>query len=224
MPFFRYEDVYLGLLMIIRLSEERVHCELAWSPDSIRWERINPGTPFIPNAAVKGRYDWGCVYAADAPVVMKDRIRIYYAGSNGHHRYWRDGFLCLATLRPDGWAGYVPVDPNRKGVVVTQPLTWRGPLALDRGRCRRFGSGSRPGRPGKGSGGGAVPEWRGDGRGSDGRAPPAPWPIWRPVGGAEVRAGPGQTLLLRLQGVARAHLGPTREKEIFTKDHEGTDW
>ena len=130
MPFFRYEDVYLGLLMIIRLSEERVHCELAWSPDTVRWERINPGTPFIPNATVKGRYDWGCVYAANAPVVMKDRIRIYYAGSNGHHRYWRDGFLCLATLRPDGWAGYVPVDPNRKGVVVTSPLTWRGRLHL----------------------------------------------------------------------------------------------
>ena len=130
MPFFRYEDVYLGLLMIIRLSEERVHCELAWSPDSIRWERIDPGTPFIPNAAVKGQYDWGCVYAADAPVVMKDRIRIYYAGSNGHHRYWRDGFLCLATLRPDGWAGYVPVDSDRKGVVVTSPLTWRGRLHL----------------------------------------------------------------------------------------------
>ena len=130
MPFFRYEKVYLGLLMIIRLGEERVHCELAWSPDTIRWERINPGTPFIPNAMVKGQYDWGCVYAADAPVVMEDGIRIYYAGSNGHHRYWRDGFLCLATLRPDGWAGYLPVDLNQKGVVVTRPLTWRGRLHL----------------------------------------------------------------------------------------------
>jgi hypothetical protein len=130
MPFFRYREVYLGLLMIIRLSEERVHCELAWSPDTIRWERISPGTPFIANALVKGQYDWGCVYAADAPVVMKDRIRIYYAGSNGHHRYWRDGFLCLATLRPDGWAGYEPVDPSRKGILVTRPLTWQGRLHL----------------------------------------------------------------------------------------------
>ncbi len=127
MPFFRYGDIYLGLLMIIRLSEERVHCELAWSPDTIRWERISPGTPFIPNSPVKGRYDWGCVYAADAPIVMNDRIRIYYAGSNGHHRYWRDGFLCLATLRPDGWAGYEPVDLGQAGVVVTKPLIWRGP-------------------------------------------------------------------------------------------------
>ena len=130
MPFFRYKDLYLGLLMIIRLSEERVHCELAWSPDTIRWERISPGTPFIPNSPIKGHYDWGCVYGADAPVVTKDGIRIYYAGSNGRHRYWRDGFLCLATLRPDGWAGYELVDPGQVGVVVTKPLTWQGRLHL----------------------------------------------------------------------------------------------
>ena len=130
MPFFRYADIYLGLVMIIRLSEERVHCELAWSPDTLRWERINPGTPFISNSSIQGDYDWGCVYAADAPIVMKDGIRIYYAGSNGMHRYWRDGFLCLATLRPDGWAGYEPVDPGQAGMVLTKPLIWQGKLHL----------------------------------------------------------------------------------------------
>jgi len=116
--------------MIIRLSEDRVHCELAWSPDTLRWERISPGTPFIPNSSIQGDYDWGCVYAADAPIVMKDGIRIYYAGSNGMHRYWRDGFLCLATLRPDGWAGYEPIDPGQVGTVLTRPLKWRGKLHL----------------------------------------------------------------------------------------------
>ena len=130
MPFFRYADIYLGLVMIIRLSEERVHCELAWSPDTLRWERINPGTPFIPTASVKGVYDWGCIYAADAPIVMNDGIRIYYAGSDGHHRYWRDSSLCLATLRLDGWAGYEPVDSGEVALVVTKPLTWQGKLKI----------------------------------------------------------------------------------------------
>jgi|TARA_Y100000294_G_scaffold176864_1_gene200512 hypothetical protein len=61
---------------------------------------------------------------------MKDGIRIYYASSNGYHRYWRDGFLCLATLRPDGWAGYEPLDLDQTGIVVTHPLTWKGKLQI----------------------------------------------------------------------------------------------
>ena len=130
MPIFRYANLYLGLLMIIRLSEERVHCELAWSPDTIRWERIEPGTPLIANSSRQGDYDWGCVYAALSPVVTEEGIRIYYGASNGQHRYWRDGFLCLATLRHDGWAGYQPVDPDRTAMVMTGPVSWRHGLQL----------------------------------------------------------------------------------------------
>ena len=130
MPMFRCANVYLGLLMIIRLSKERVHCELAWSPDTIRWERIDPGTPLIANAETEGDYDWGCVYAALAPVRTDEGIRVYYAGSNGPHRYWRDGFLCLATLRHDGWAGYQPVDAEQMATLVTRPVNWQGKLQL----------------------------------------------------------------------------------------------
>ena len=61
---------------------------------------------------------------------MNDGIRIYYSGSDGHHRYWRDGSLCLATLRPDGWAGYEPVDSGQVALVVTKPLTWQGKLKI----------------------------------------------------------------------------------------------
>ena len=130
MEVFRYGRIYLGLVMIIRRSEDRVHCELTWSPDTIHWERIDPGTPFIPNSPVKGSYDWGCVYAANAPIVIGEEIRIYYGGSNGAHRNWRDGAFCLATLRQDGWAGYEPVDPGKQATLVTQPVRWRGGLRL----------------------------------------------------------------------------------------------
>jgi hypothetical protein len=127
MPVFRYADIYLGLLMILRGGgEDRVHCELAWSPDTVRWERIEPGKPFIPNSEVEGSYDWGCVYAAATPVVRAGEIRIYYGGSNGRHFGWRDGFFCLATLRPDGFAGYEPVDPARPAVVETRLMAWPG--------------------------------------------------------------------------------------------------
>jgi len=130
MEVFRYGGVYLGLVMIIRRNEDRVHCELTWSPDTVHWERIDPGTPLIPNSPIKGSYDWGCVYAANAPIVTGEEIRIYYGGSNGPHRDWREGAFCLATLRPDGWAGYEAVDPGSQATLVTKPLTWQGGLSL----------------------------------------------------------------------------------------------
>ena len=130
MQIFRYADLYLGLVMIIRRQEDRVHCELTWSPDTIRWERIDPGTPFIPNSTIPGEYDWGCVYAANAPIVSDQGIRVYYAGSNGPHRDWRDGSFCLATLRHDGWAGYQPVVAGQTGTIQTKMLPWRGRLQL----------------------------------------------------------------------------------------------
>jgi hypothetical protein len=127
MPVFRYGNVYLGLPAIFRTQEDRVHTELAWSPDTVTWHRIQPGTPFIANSPNEGDYDWGCVYAAFQPVALADEIRLYYGGSNGKHTGWRDGFLCLATLRPDGWAGYEPVNAERPATVVTKPVAPQGP-------------------------------------------------------------------------------------------------
>lgn len=126
MPVFRHAGIYLGLVAIFRTDEDRVHTELAWSPDTVTWHRIQPGTPFIGNASNEGDYDWGCVYAADDPVILDDEIRIYYLGSNGKHTSWRDGFFCLATLRPDGWAGYEQADAERPAAVTTRVLPYRG--------------------------------------------------------------------------------------------------
>jgi hypothetical protein len=59
-------------------------------------------------------------------VVLKDEIRLYYGASNGTHNGWRDGFLCLATLRPDGFAGYEPEDESRPATIVTRPVVVSG--------------------------------------------------------------------------------------------------
>ena len=126
MPVFRYAGIYLGLVAVFRTKEDRVHTELAWSPDTLTWQRIDPGTPLIGNAPSEGEYDWGCVYAADDPVLLDNEIRIYYLGSNGKHTSWRDGFFCLATLPPDRWAGYEQVDRNLPAVVVTRPFKLDG--------------------------------------------------------------------------------------------------
>jgi len=106
MPVFYYAGVYIGLPAIYNSKADRTHTELTWSPDTVTWHRIDPGTPLIPNSSVKGAYDWGCVYAAAYPVFLDDEIRLYYGGSDGIHGGWRNGYFCLATLRPDGFAGY----------------------------------------------------------------------------------------------------------------------
>ena len=84
---------------------------MAWSPDTENWHRILPGTPLIPNGPEEGDCDWGCVFPAAYPVFLDDEIRLYYGGSDGLHTSWRNGFLCLATLRPDGFAGYKASEP-----------------------------------------------------------------------------------------------------------------
>ena len=126
MPVFRHAGVYLGLVMIFRPGPNRVHCELAWSPDTLAWHRIDAGTPLIPNSERKGDYDWGCVYAAACPVFRDNEVRLYYGASNGTHHGWRDGFLALATLRPDGFAGYAPIEPGKPGTLLTRPVVCSG--------------------------------------------------------------------------------------------------
>jgi len=123
---FPYADAYLGLVMVFDTTTDRVSCELAWSADAAHWERIDEGVPLIGNSETPGDYDWGTVYAAAYPVFLKDGIRLYYGAGNGPHTNWRQGFLALATLRPDGFAGLRPQEASRSGTVETKPLVCNG--------------------------------------------------------------------------------------------------
>lgn len=129
MPVFAYANVYLGLVMMLNRSElvpgmgsDTVDCELAWSPDTVHWERVCPGTPLIPRGPQGSSPDWGCVFGCAAPILREGTVRLYYGGNNGLHSDWRDGFLCLAYLRPDGFAGMEPEPSRGTGHVITRPL------------------------------------------------------------------------------------------------------
>ena len=141
MPVFRYAEVYLGLLAVFHLAgdrEGRVTTELAWSPDTRTWHRIDEGSQLIPLSERDGDHDWGCIYAAAVPVVLEDEIRIYYSGQKKQHS-WQSGWLCMATLRPDGWAGYVPQDETKPAVLVTNPVTCSGKALRITADVRRGG-------------------------------------------------------------------------------------
>jgi len=122
MPVFYHGGVYLGLVAIYDQEADRVWTELTWSPDTVTWNRVLPGTPLIPNSQTEGEYDWGCVYAAACPVFLEDEIRLYYGGSDGYHFGWRNGYFCLATLRPDGFAGYTQIEPGEPASITTTPI------------------------------------------------------------------------------------------------------
>jgi hypothetical protein len=126
MPVFFHGGIYLGLVAIHDQKTDRVWAELTWSPDTVQWNRVCPGSPLIANSRQEMAYDWGCVYASAYPVFLEDEIRIYYGGSDGYHTGWRNGFLCMATLRPDGFAGYKPVNADKPGVMVTKAVSCSG--------------------------------------------------------------------------------------------------
>jgi hypothetical protein len=130
MPVFRYKDLYLGLPAQFHKGNpdapdwDTVTTELAWSADTINWQRICPGQPFIPLGPGEypdGAYDCGCIYAA-APVIQGDDILLYYGGSNGLHNGWREGSFNLATFPKDRFAGYLPNNPGHTATVRTTRL------------------------------------------------------------------------------------------------------
>ena len=120
MPIFEYEGVFLGLVTMFHVPSDTSQTELAWSPDTVHWERIDPGSPVVALGA-PGSIDCGCAYGA-APLFLKDEVRIYYGGSNGPHTGWRDGFFCLARLRPGRFAGYEPGSSGSSATIVTRPV------------------------------------------------------------------------------------------------------
>jgi hypothetical protein len=87
---------------------------------------VLPGTPLIANDGEYGDCDWGCAYAAATPVFLEHEIRLYYGGSDGLHTSWRNGFLCMATLRPDGFAGYKASNGAESSAVTTTPVLEAG--------------------------------------------------------------------------------------------------
>jgi D-alanyl-D-alanine dipeptidase len=124
MPVFRYGRIYLSYVMMYHVGSGRsVDCELAWSHDGLQWQRVAPGTPFIPRGA-KGSYDSECIYAMAGPPILRDgKLMIYYGGDDFPHTGWKRHCLpCLATLRPDGFAGYTPVETGKPAHVLTRSL------------------------------------------------------------------------------------------------------
>jgi hypothetical protein len=131
--------VYIGLLGMMDFegfdhidnARTKQHVELAWSMDTEIWNRIQPGTPFIGHSPAEKEaygempYDWGTIFAS-APIFLEDKVQIYYGACDWFFFDWRKGYLALASVRPDGWAGYEPVDADQPAVIETTEVVCTG--------------------------------------------------------------------------------------------------
>ncbi len=121
---FPYANLWLGWLMMYHLGTDRtVDVELAWSHDSVHWQRVAPGRAFL-KLGEEGAIDSGCIYAqAGPPVIQNGKHLLYYGGSPTVHLGWkRSGHLCLARFREDGFAFMEAVDTKRPAVLTTRRL------------------------------------------------------------------------------------------------------
>lgn len=114
MAVFRHAGLYLGLVAVEAVTSGKVHCEVAWSSAGRQWRWVRLGTPLfsIPGAAY-----------CSVPVILRDEVRIYFGESDPVNN--RGGQLGVATLAPDGFAGYRS-RPEGHSVVVTKPLRLPG--------------------------------------------------------------------------------------------------
>ena len=130
---FRYGNVWLAYVMMYHPGKGRaVDCELAWSHDSVKWQRLMPGTPFIPRGS-KGTYDSECIYAMAGPPVAQDgKLLIFYGGDDFPHTGWKRHCLPgLARLPLDRFAGYEPADKAKQATLFTTRLIVTGePLRI----------------------------------------------------------------------------------------------
>lgn len=127
MPVFFHAGVFLGLVAVHEQPPvDRVWTELAWSPDTKIWHRIDEGNPLIPCSDKILDYDYGCVYSCVNPIFLENEIRLYYGGSDYLHYEWRTGNLSLAILRPDGFAGYEQDRNDESATILTKDIPFTG--------------------------------------------------------------------------------------------------
>ena len=126
-----YEGYYIGTpWMFYQGTNQRIDVQLIHSRDGIHWNRTAGRERILPNGPA-GAWDSGIIFTASHPVVLDDRILIYYSAFQGDHhghpqrdweeskKYYRGG-IGVATLRRDGWVSLDLMFGG--GEVVTRPL------------------------------------------------------------------------------------------------------
>lgn len=128
---FTYGGYYFGILT---MHDERgqFNQQLAISRDGLKWQRPWRGN-FI-GVGAPGTWESGMILGPVDPIVLEDRLLIYYGGFDIVHDSPAETFnsaIGYATLRRDGFASWSPsVASGGAGTLVTQPLPCGGTRIL----------------------------------------------------------------------------------------------
>ena len=138
-----YEGIYVGLPVLFnpagaipppQMNYAGINqVELATSRDLYHWTRVADREPFIPISPWDGvNYDTAQTLSCGRPIVRGDEIWIYYNACRfrAHKELYGEEYapffddlsaLNLAKLRLDG---FVSIDADAQGEVVTKPFDW----------------------------------------------------------------------------------------------------
>lgn len=137
---FPFYSAYIGLLATYdskfasNTPEDKVRCELAWSPDTLHWFRLRDESRVdAPGELIRsdsgGNKLWDC-FMANKPVVLGETMRLYYMAGDGPHFGSRNTTLAVATLRRDGFAGRAPRSARAAALIISRLLTCDGELPV----------------------------------------------------------------------------------------------
>jgi hypothetical protein len=119
---FRYGQYWLATLWVYYVHDQSMDIELALSRDGRTWTRPFPGHRLI-RLGDDGAFDSGMLQSATAPLIVGDRIYIYYGGNEHRHDESGTAAIGLASLKLDRWAG---LQTGRRGFLETRPFRFDG--------------------------------------------------------------------------------------------------
>ncbi len=128
-----YHGLRIGLMTVFTYDKEksRGQVQIAYSHDGMNWHRGGNREVFMPFSNRAGDFDWGCIYPLQGPLVVGNKIWVYYTGDGYDHNLLPpsgvEGFpngIGLAWLRLDGFVSLEPI--QKEGTLTTRPLTFSG--------------------------------------------------------------------------------------------------
>lgn len=129
MPVFYYSGMYIGLMRSFKLwgddpsGTEDMDIELTSSRNGVDWQRTYKLNMFLPTGP-DGSWDEGMILTAP-PIVVGDKIYIYYSGWNGpHNSKKRNSAIGLSVLSDGRFASIRPM--KKQGQVITPPIEVTG--------------------------------------------------------------------------------------------------
>ena len=114
------DELFLGLSMVIHANNtgnyytnrslpgnpselgDEVDVELVMSTDTVSWERVFPGQPFIPRGTQPEDPDRRLIYASKQPFAVNGSVLLYYAGNRNYHDATEECRGCKGALHPGG--------------------------------------------------------------------------------------------------------------------------